>query len=104
MASFNGRDHDIKGVASYILTICIKNEYQPLDLKRILYTMTHVSMFRVLAFDWYQRVPNATHFTNLGCALYNCQHRPQIEEALKKENQYKVTYTDNIDEIFKGVK
>ena len=44
-----------------MLTIKVKSSSQPLDLKRMSYTLTHTSFFRVLGFDWYSRTPKGKY-------------------------------------------
>lgn len=49
-----------------MLTIKVKSSSQPLDIKRMSYTLTHTSFFRVLGFDWYSRTPKAKYRTAYG--------------------------------------
>ena len=44
-----------------MLVIKVKSSNQPLDLKRMSYTLTHTSFFRVLGFDWYSRTPKGKY-------------------------------------------
>lgn len=44
-----------------MLTIKVKSSNQPLDIKRMSYTLTHTSFFRVLGFDWYSRTPKGKY-------------------------------------------
>ena len=44
-----------------MLTIKVKSSSQPLDLKRMSYTLTHTSFFRVLGFDWYSKTPKGKY-------------------------------------------
>lgn len=44
-----------------MLAIKVKSSDQPLDLKRMSYTLTHTSFFRVLGFDWYSRTPKGKY-------------------------------------------
>lgn len=52
-----------------ILTIKVKSSNQPLDLKRMSYTLTHTSFFRVLGFDWYSKTPKGTYRFGYGCNI-----------------------------------
>ena len=49
-----------------ILVVKIKSSNQPLDLKRMSYSLTHTSFFRVLGFDWYSRTPKGTYRSAYG--------------------------------------
>lgn len=44
-----------------MLCIKVKSSNQPIDLKRMSYTLTHTSFFRVLGFDWYSRTPKGKY-------------------------------------------
>ena len=44
-----------------MLAIKIKSSNQPLDLKRMSYTLAHTSFFRVLGFDWYSKTPKGRY-------------------------------------------
>ena len=52
-----------------MLVIKVKSSNQPLDLKRMSYTLTHTSFLRVLGFDWYSRTPKGKYRPCLGRAL-----------------------------------
>lgn len=39
------------------LVLRIKNENQPIDLKRVMFPMFHPAMLRAIGFAWYERVP-----------------------------------------------
>lgn len=54
-----------------MLVIKVKSSNQPLDLKRMSYTLTHTSFFRVLGFDWYSRTPKAKYRSGYGKVLYD---------------------------------
>lgn len=44
-----------------MLVIKVKSSSQPLDIKRMSYTLTHTSFFRVLGFDWYSKTPKGKY-------------------------------------------
>lgn len=52
-----------------MLIIKVKSSNQPLDLKRMSYTLTHTSFFRVLGFDWYSRTPKGKYRPSYGQTL-----------------------------------
>lgn len=52
-----------------MLAIKVKSSNQPLDLKRMSYTLAHTSFFRVLGFDWYSRTPKGKYRSCYGCNL-----------------------------------
>lgn len=54
-----------------ILAIKVKSSNQPLDIKRMSYTLTHTSFFRVLGFDWYNKTPRGKWRPARG---YNVSH------------------------------
>lgn len=40
-----------------IMRLLVKNESTPLDIKRLCFPIANPAMFRVIGFDWYERVP-----------------------------------------------
>lgn len=98
-----------EGDLSYVCKMTLKNEFQPLDLKRVAFPMGHPAMFRRMMFDWYERFPNAEHISGYGISLgilYR-DHRSyyeKLEKMLCKKNQYMINYYTDLDEMFKGLK
>ena len=68
-----------------MLCVKIKSSSQPLDIKRMSYTLTHTSFFRVLGFDWYSRTPKGTYRFGYGHALgYDLDSTEKINDFAKK--------------------
>lgn len=44
-----------------MLTVRVKRDSQPLDLKRVSFPLTHTGFFRCIGFDWYSKVPGGTY-------------------------------------------
>lgn len=68
-----------------MLCVKVKSSNQPLDIKRMSYTLTHTSFFRVLGFDWYSRTPKGTYRCGYGRALgYDLDSAEKIGDFAKK--------------------
>lgn len=74
------------------LVVKIKDEAQPLDLKRIAFPLTHPAMFRIIGFGWYERVPSGTWRPAYGRALANSMDEKKLQqfsrEAFNKTSIY----------------
>lgn len=51
------------------LLLKIKEANQPLDLKRIMFPLIHPGMFRVIGFDWENKLPTGKHMFGRGRAI-----------------------------------
>lgn len=60
---FNGNDY------CDMLMLKIKDANQPLDLKRVMFPLIHPAMFRVIGFDWEDKVPTGKYMGGRGCGL-----------------------------------
>lgn len=90
----------------HICRVPMKNENQPLDLKRIMFPLCHVGMLRIMMFDWYERLPDAIMLYGHGQALYS-QPKNRIEfttSLIKEKNTYFIKFRDDIEEVFKEVR
>jgi hypothetical protein len=65
-ASFGDKNED----RLYCVTFPIKNENQPLDLKRINFPLTNIGMLRRICFRWYETCPDAQNITGYGNPIY----------------------------------
>ena len=90
----------------HICRVPMKNENQPLDLKRLMFPLCHVAMLRCIMFDWYERLPDATKFLGYGNALYSqSKNRQEFTKSLVRENNtYFLMFKDNIKRTFEDVK
>ncbi len=62
--------------SSDILIVRVKNENQPLDIKRVMFPIMHPAMFRVIGFGWYERCPTAEYRNGYGRGLsYNMSEK-----------------------------
>ncbi len=106
--SFNKGSGACKG---YILNMLLKSEYQPLDLKRIMFPLGHPAMFRRICFDWYKRLPNAQIFSGLGysSSILKSEHQKDYEALQEvvtqnKKNVYYINYGTDLEKMFQEVK
>lgn len=88
---------------AYALRIPIKNENNPINLKRICFPMTHVAFSRTLAFDWYERCPDAEYMSGYGTPLYamNESARADILKQVMNSNEYYINYRLEPEDVFK---
>lgn len=57
------------------LMVKVKESNQPLDVKRMMFPLTHPAFFRVIGFEWEDRFPPARHLWGRGKAFhYNSDH------------------------------
>lgn len=61
----------------------LKSEFQPLDLKRLMFPMMHVAMFRCIMFGWYERCPTSTYIDGYGRALQHIFNTDTIDDMTK---------------------
>lgn len=76
-----GNNHEQDGD---ILVVKVKSENQPIDLKRIMFPFTHVSMFRVIGFAWYERSPISYSRHCYGKAMAHQYDRETCNEHFKE--------------------
>lgn len=85
----------------------IKNENQPLDIKRIMFPLTNVAMQRYISWDWYDRLPDVKWDGGRGRALsdLNRENRQKVIDQFVKDqdNKYIVVYGDDLDRVFANV-
>lgn len=89
----------------YSFRLPVKNEHQPINLKRLMFPMSHVSMQRFLAFDWLERLPNGKYMSGYGHALYGGDSKEvsAIKEMLDK-NEYLVYFGGlSVNDVLKQV-
>lgn len=101
LKTLNGRNYE---PYTYALRYLLKNENQPFDLKRMAFPLVHTAMFRRIAFDWYERLPDAKHLGGYGTPLYKNDDRKNIKQVLCDKNTYLVMYNDDLDQTFKNVR
>lgn len=100
--SFNGKEWEPNTCAMKYL---LKSENQPFDLKRMAFPMAHTAMFRRIAFDWYERLPEAKELDGYGTPLKNNDDRDDIKQVLcSDKNTYLILHGDDLDEMFKNIK
>lgn len=52
-----------------MMTVKLKDAAQPLDLKRISFSLMHTGFFRVIGFDWYSKTPKGKYRSCYGHAI-----------------------------------
>lgn len=63
------------------LIVNVKKANQPLDLRRISFSIIHPAMFRVIGFDWYSKFPKGKYRYGLGSSILS--NLKGIEEVNK---------------------
>lgn len=74
------------------ILVKVKEASQPLDVKRVMFPFTHVSMFRVIGFDWEDRCPSAKRRSARGKPLHVCVS--DAEKAVKEAFGSEYIYLD----------
>lgn len=89
---------------AYAVRIPIKNENNPINLKRIAFPMTHVAFLRTLGFDWYERCPDAEYMSGYGTPLYamSSDDRKEFLDTVLNENEYYINYQLEPEDVFKN--
>ena len=95
----NGKVHALK--------FPIKNENQPFDIKRMMFPLAHSAMRRRIAFDWYERLPEAQEISGYGTPIHHWSnyHKDEVVKEIAGDikNSYFICCMDNIDNVLKGV-
>lgn len=90
----------------HVLKVPVKNENQPFDIRRMMFPIAHPAMQRRIAFDWYERLPEAEHFDGYGTPLihHSSDHRETVKKNIADtENSYFICCMEDIDKVLKGV-
>ena len=88
----------------YVLRIPLKNEHQPVNIKRLSFPLTHVAMQRFLGFDWFEHVPKSKYIGGLGAPLNRTSRGAQSNfRRLLKDNEYLILFGDDVEQIFKQI-
>ncbi len=101
MQLFSDRD---LGTDGWCIKVTIKEENQPLDLTRITYPTCSEYMLRHWMFNWYEHLECSEHIYGYGLPMYHWKKdvRDETAKALDvKGNMYYVSYTTDLDEMFK---
>lgn len=86
----------------YICRVPVKNENQPVNVKRIAFALAHVAMLRYIFFDWVERLPKSKEIPGYGSTLYGyCPARTNFEKHLD-ENEHLVYYGMDLEKEFRG--
>lgn len=85
--------------------VLMKSENQPFDIKRYMFPLAHVAMFRAIGFDWYERLPNAVELSGYGRPLHCLESKEFIKkEICNSDSCYHISFKSDIDEELKDVK
>ena len=71
-------------ISGDVLCIKVKSAEQPLDLKRISFSMAHTAFFRVIGFDWYSKFPIGTYRVGYGHAAYFEFNKDGVQELYRQ--------------------
>jgi hypothetical protein len=69
--------------SSDILIVGVKSEYQPLDIKRIMFPLMHPAMFRLVGFGWYERCPTSKYRGGYGHGFAYDFNESQMDSIVK---------------------
>lgn len=90
-----------------MLSVLIKSENQPFDIKRMAFPLAHTAMFRVFGFGWENSLPidyDSYHFGGLGVPMYHWSKkgRDNILNPIKEGNEKMIyiSYKMDLDEVF----
>lgn len=94
------------GLFHHVLRVPVKNENQPLDVKRICFPIAEAGFPRLICFDWYERLPNYKYDSGYGRSMSVLlpDERKKAEELFLKSNEYYVCYGDSLEDKLKEVK
>lgn len=93
----------------HVVKVVVKNENQPLNMKRVSYPIVGKGMFRRIFFSWYETLPKQEKLSTYGTGSYLWKD----EEAVKKmdsimvgenKNSIIIRYKDDLDEKFGKLK
>ena len=92
----------------HVATVLVKRENQPIDIKRLLFPITHTGTLRLFGFDWYERLPNAKYIGGYGRALHHWRDsdKEEILTAVGELNNkaYYLNYGCDYKAVFEGIK
>lgn len=89
---------------SFSMLLKLKSEYQPLDIKRLVFPMCHTAYQRAVGFDWYEKFPQSEEFSGYGRPMYIEYNREKIEKYITKlvgKNANFLRYQDDIEKLIK---
>ena len=85
----------------YILRIPLKSEFNPLNIKRMSFPLTHVAMLRYLFMDWEERLPKSKHLSGHGIPLYACDSKERENgRNVLGDGSYLVTFQTDVETMF----
>lgn len=89
--------------------VLLKNENQPIDIKRMMFPITHTGTLRVFGFSWYERLEGAIYIGGYGTAMHNWGIKTKAEELKKvlgelNSKVYYLYYKCDYEMVFKNVK
>ena len=56
---------------SYYMFVKLKNEFQPLEIKKMMFALVSDRMLRDVGFEWYEKLPNSKMLSAYGRALHH---------------------------------
>ena len=92
----------------HIVKLLLKHEYQPIDIKKLMFPIINTAMLRAVGFDWYERLPDAVEIGGYGRALHHWHSTKEQEiydlMGIDKSKSFYIHYNSNYRQIFKGAK
>lgn len=95
--------------AVHIVKLLLKHEYQPINIKKLMFPIINTAMLRAVGFDWYQRLPDAVKISGYGRPLYDWRNGKREQEiydmmGIDKSKSFYIHYDSDYLQIFKGAK
>ena len=90
-----------------MLTVRVKRDSQPLDLKRVSFPLAHTGFFRAIGFDWYSKVPGGKYRCGYGHGIaydFNERQLDNIAKTLFGKNAIYLSAAKIINENEKHIK
>lgn len=67
------------------IVVNVKKSNQPLDLRRISFSIIHPAMFRVIGFDWYSKFPIGKYRSGLGQSIrYSLSGEDEVNKLMSE--------------------
>jgi hypothetical protein len=100
-----GKDNESTVHACKVL---LKDEKQPMDIKRMMFPLTNLGSFRLFGWDWYERLPEALEIFGYGQQIkyWNKDRQADIMNVLGEVNSkaYFIDIDSDLNSVFSSVR
>ena len=88
--------------------VLLKDEKQPLDIKRMMFPLTNLGSFRLFGWDWYERLPEAKEISGYGTPL-KYWSKDRYDEFMSNigylnSKAYLIDINSDLNDVFNDVK